>query len=272
METDFRVHALASGSSGNCTLVRANGANLLIDAGLSARAIESHCRRLGVAIDSLDAILLTHEHSDHIQGAATLARRAKAPIISNSATLNALRERSTADFPMQILPTGDTFTLGGATIRSFPVPHNAAEPVGWVIDSGQGRVAYATDVGSVTDNLREAIRGAHLVVIEANHDIKWLWKGSYSPQMKAQVASPVGHLSNEECAELLAERMAEGTAATVWLAHLSRENNAPALAKRTVEERLAKQPCAPHCVEVALRDQPSVSWRYGAQAFQMSLL
>lgn len=268
----MRVHALASGSSGNCTLVRANGATMLIDAGLSARAIENHCRRLGVAIESLDAILLTHEHSDHIQGAATLARRAKAPVISNSATLNALFERSTADFPAQALPTGHSLALGGAAIRSFPVPHNAAEPVGWIVETGRTRVAYATDVGSVTDDLRNAIRGAQLVIIEANHDIKWLWKGSYSPQMKAQVASPIGHLSNEECAELLAERLSDGVAATVWLAHLSRENNAPALAKRAIEERLAKQSCVPHRVEVALRDQPSVSWRYGAQAFQMSLL
>lgn len=272
METDIRVHSLASGSSGNCMLIRSNGMNLLIDAGLSARAIENHCRRLGVAIESLSAILLTHEHSDHIQGAATLARRAKAPIVGNSATLNALRERSTADFPTLTLPTSSTITLGETTVRSFPIPHNAVEPVGWVVESGQGRIAYATDVGSITDDLREAVRGAQLVIIEANHDIRCLWHGSYSPQMKAQVASPVGHLSNEECAELLAERMEEGTAATVWLAHLSRQNNAPSLAKRTIEERLAKQKCVPHRVEVAMRDQPSVSWRYGAQAFQMSLL
>ena len=95
--------------------------------------------------------------------------------------------------------------MGKVGIRSFAVPHNATEPVGWVIEAGSGRIAYATDVGSVTPDVREAIQGAHLVVIEANHDIRWLWNGSYSPQMKAQVASPIGHLSNEDCAELLAE-------------------------------------------------------------------
>lgn len=268
----LRVHALASGSSGNATLIQAGETNLLIDAGLSVQRLSSHLKRHGVGVGNLSGILLTHEHTDHASGAGALARKMDAPLIANAATLEACAQRDERPFPIRELTTGDVIRIGRLEVASFPVPHDAVEPVGFVIQSGQTRMFYATDVGSVTPAVRSALRGVNLAILEANHELNWLWRGSYTPDMKARVASETGHLSNGDCADVLAERLEEGGALCVWLAHLSRVNNSPALARRSVLARIREQTSVPFHLEVALRDHPSVSWRAGVQAVQLSLL
>ncbi|HZO87123.1 MAG TPA: MBL fold metallo-hydrolase [Chthonomonadaceae bacterium] len=269
---DVRVHALASGSSGNAMLVQAGQTNLLIDAGLPLRTLSPLLSRRGVGVADLDAILLTHEHTDHSCGAGPLARRTGAPLIANAATLAAYAERDTLPFPTRELPTGGVVGIGAIGVRSFPIPHDAAETVGFVLTVGDQRIAYVTDVGSVTSEVRAALCGATLAIVEANHDIDWLWRGPYTEEMKARVASDTGHLSNVSCADLLAERLEEGGPLCVWLAHLSRVNNSPSLARRSVTARIAEQTRVPVALEVALRDHPSVSWRAGTRAIQLSLL
>ncbi len=271
-EEDVRVYALASGSSGNAMLVQAGKTNLLIDAGLPVRTLASHLLRRGIGVSNLDAILLTHEHTDHATGAGGMARRTGAPLVANTATLAAIAERDPLPFSTRELRTGGTVGIGSVGIRSFPVPHDAVEAVGFVLEVGSVQITYFTDAGSPTPSLREALRGANLAIVEANHDIDWLWRGPYTDEMKARVASPTGHLSNDDCADLLAERLEEGGALCVWLAHLSRVNNSPSLARRSVLARIAQQTSVPVSLEVALRDSPSVSWRAGAKAVQLSLL
>jgi phosphoribosyl 1,2-cyclic phosphodiesterase len=270
-DSDVRVYALASGSSGNAFLVQAGATSLLLDAGLSQRMLASHLARYGVGAAGLDAILLTHEHVDHSSSAGAMSRRATAPVVANAATLVAASERSELPFATSELPTGGERGFGCIGVRSFAVPHDAAEPVGYVLDIGRQRIVYCTDVGSVTPEVQAALEGATLAIVEANHDLAWLLRGPYTPDMKRRVASPTGHLSNGDSADLIAHRLVEGGPLTVWLAHLSRVNNSPALARRSILAQVAAQTSVPFALEIALRDHPSVSWRSGSKAVQTSL-
>ena len=264
------VHALGSGSSGNATLVGLEGRYLLIDAGIGARRLMAWLRKCGVQDGSLEAILITHEHEDHIRAAPSLCKRLAAPVVANRATLQAMAMR--AEPPRTVeLETGCEFAIGPFRVRSFPVLHDAADPVGYVVEAGGTQIAYATDLGCATPEVAGALKGAHLCVIEANHDLEWLLRGPYPPHMKARVASDAGHLCNMAAAELIAQRLDEGGPATVWLAHLSAVNNSPALARRTVEAALVKRVRVPARVDVALRDQPSLVWRPGDTVIQRSL-
>ena len=266
------VHSLASGSSGNAMLVRAGDTNLLIDAGLPVRTLANALLNRGVAAADLHGILLTHEHSDHSCGAGGLARRNKTPLIANAATFQAYTERDALPFMAQELETGNTTAIGSIGIRSFAVSHDAAEPVGYVLEAGTTRIVYFTDTGCVTPVIREALRGVHLAIVEANHDLEWLRRGPYAPHMKERVASDTGHLSNSDCADVLAERLDEEGTCSIWLAHLSRVNNSTALARRTVQQRIMQHTRTPFSLEVALRDQVSLTWTPGNQAVQLALL
>ncbi len=268
---DLRVHALASGSSGNAFLVQCGDTNVLIDAGIGIRLLASHLRRFEVGKGGLAAILLTHEHTDHAASAVPASYKYDSPLVANDATLAAVALRSEKEILSQSFATGSVMQIGPLSIQSFPVSHDAVEPVGFVISVGDVRVCYATDVGCVDESLREAIRAASLVVLESNHDEEWLWRGPYTQAMKQRVASDTGHLSNRACAELLGQRALEGTPFTAWLAHLSRVNNSPSLARRTALAGLSRVTTHALPVEVALRDHPSVMWRAGRQAVQLSL-
>ena len=270
--TDVSVHSLASGSSGNAMLVRAGDTSVLIDAGIGVRSLAAMIAKRGVVDGRLDAILLTHEHTDHTIGAGDMARRTRAPLVGNRATLDAYALRDELSFAVTELSTGSEIVIGAFSVRSFAVPHDAVEAVGYVIQCGRTRIAYFTDAGSCTPEMREALRGASLAVVEANHDIDWLWRGPYTHEMKTRVASSTGHLSNADCADLIAERLDEGGPMCVWLAHLSRVNNSVSLARRAVRERIVLRTRVPFHLDIALRDQPSVSWRSGARGVQLSLL
>ena len=253
-------------------LVRAGNTNILIDAGLPVRSLANALLNRGVGVSELHGILLTHEHSDHTSGAGGLARRNKTPLIANAATFQAYTERDALPFMAQELPTGGTMAIGCIGIRSFSVSHDAADPVGYVIEAGNTRIVYFTDTGCVTPTIREALRGVNLAIVEANHDLEWLRRGPYPPHMKARVASDTGHLSNADCADLLAERLDEEGSCSIWLAHLSRVNNSATLARRTVQQRIAQHTRTPFSLDVALRDQISLTWTPGKQAVQLAML
>lgn len=269
---ELRIHSLASGSSGNSMLVQSGDVSILIDAGIGIRRLSTHIAKRDVVDGSLAAVLLTHEHADHVVGAAGIARRAKAPIVANARTLAAYCAHGDLPFETRELPTGDEIAFGPISVRSFPVPHDAVEPVGFVITAGSSRIAYFTDVGSITKPVRDALRHVNLAVVESNHDLEWLRRGPYTAEMKARVASSHGHLSNHECAALLAERLELDGPMSVWLAHLSRVNNSPSLARRTIIEQVTRLTKTSFHLEIALRDQPSVSWTAGERSVQLRLL
>ena len=253
-------------------LVQAGATSVLIDAGLGVRALSAIIAKRGVVDGRLGAVLLTHEHTDHSIGAGPISRRTGAPLVGNRATLTEVAGRDSLGFSSKELATGGEITIGSIAIRSFPVPHDALEAVGYVLDCGRTRITYFTDAGCRTREIDEALRGASLAIVEANHDLAWLLRGPYTPDMKARVASATGHLCNDDCADLLADRLEADGQLCVWLAHLSRVNNSVSLARRTVRERILKRTAVPFHLDIALRDQPSISWRSGARAVQLSLL
>ncbi len=268
----FSVHALASGSSGNATLVRAGGAALLIDAGIGLRKLAHALAVHHLELSDLSGIVLTHEHTDHAMSAYALSRRHGVPLVANARTLAALFARR-AETPHVVLPVGDSWTIGSLRVETFPVPHDAVDPVGLSLHQAPGdyKMTLITDAGHVTDAMRRAVRGAHLLVLEANHDVHRLRAGDYPAALKARILSQNGHLSNEAAVALLCEHALSHGPHTVWLAHLSKENNTPKLALGYARATVALETNCPVVFDVAKRDRPSANWTPGARPVQLPL-
>lgn len=242
------ITTLASGSSGNCILVSHGATHLLVDAGISCRRIKNALAALGLTPGELTAILITHEHSDHISGLATLFKQYHLSVWCSKGTGRQLAYRIA--FLEEVLHTfepGEAFQLGNLTVTSFATSHDAADSVGYTFTDGVRKAAIVTDLGVVTPVVEDCVRGADLLVAEANHDPGMLMDGPYPPYLKQRILGERGHLSNAACAQL-----ARGSGAkTVVLAHLSAENNCPALALETVRAHLGEDVT----VEVAPRSE-----------------
>ena len=240
----LEVCTLASGSSGNCLLVRGGGSQVLVDAGISCRRIVTALRQLGVDPRALDGVLITHEHSDHIAGLATLTKQYRLPVYASRGTgWELCRRIAFLEDLLRPFESGAAFQAGELEVTSFPTPHDAAQSVGYVLFHGEKRAAVATDLGYVPPEVEWAVRGADLLVCEANHDVEWLQSGPYPYPLKARILGDRGHLSNEAGAEL-AWTAVEGGARTVVLAHLSHENNTPRRALDVVGGVLSRRGAA----------------------------
>jgi phosphoribosyl 1,2-cyclic phosphodiesterase len=241
---NVRVCLLASGSKGNSIFVESGGCKILVDAGLSARQILARLQAIGVDGTELDAVFITHEHIDHTRGAGVLARKLKIPVVASASVWNECRESfgttSIAEFE-----SGSPFTFKDLLIDPFPITHDACDPVGFIIESRDGRIGVATDLGIVTRLVTDKLQGCRAVVLEANHDEGMLLNGPYPWHLKQRIKSRHGHLSNVQSAELLEEilhPLLEG----VFLAHLSEVNNDPTVAYDTARTLLDGQyVCAP---------------------------
>ncbi|HEY3331413.1 MAG TPA: MBL fold metallo-hydrolase [Capsulimonadaceae bacterium] len=270
----FSVHALASGSSGNSTLVRHYDGDrehvFLIDAGIAARTLNSHLAELGIDPASLAGIVLTHEHTDHSRAAGPFARKHGVPVIANDATLRRVFAGGT-DGPTISLPTGSEWRVGSVCVTTFPVPHDAADPVGINVCGGGYKASLLTDLGSITPNLAEMVRGADLLICETNHDVHRLTTGPYPDLLKRRILSDRGHLSNEVAVKFMVEHLVHKGPCTFWLAHLSKVNNLPKLAINYARATLKLEAGVPFVLDVALRDRPSASWTPGRSPLQLSL-
>jgi phosphoribosyl 1,2-cyclic phosphodiesterase len=233
----FHLTVLASGSSGNCSLIETPTTRVLVDAGLSARQISKKLEVIGVQPEQLDGILLTHEHSDHAAAAGVWARRYKTPVYANRLTADALKEHSNG-VEWRLFSTGAEFELGALQVQSFAIPHDAAEPVGFVVKYESHAVGFLTDLGVATKMVIERVRCVHTLLLEANHDEKLLQDDTRRPwAIKQRIFSRHGHLSNAAAAEVLAE-IAGGNLRRAVLGHLSEDCNTPDLALGTVRARL----------------------------------
>jgi phosphoribosyl 1,2-cyclic phosphodiesterase len=233
----FFVTVLGSGSSGNCSLVETSETRILVDAGLSARKIEQRLAGVGVRPEQIDGILVTHEHSDHVMALGVWGRRYGTPVYSNSLTAEALK-KDTAGVPWRCFVTGTRFQLGDIEVQSFPISHDAAEPVGFVLDHGGVGAGFLTDLGFATRLVVERVRPVHTLLIETNHDEKLLQDDTRRPwSVKQRILSRHGHLSNAAAAEVLAG-MVGGNLRRAVLGHLSSDCNTRDLAVQTVRERL----------------------------------
>lgn len=254
----MELRTLASGSSGNCILVSQGESHLLIDAGISCRRITAALRALGIPADKLLGVLVTHEHSDHISGLATLTKQLGLPVYTSPGTARELIRRMA--WPVGLLrevKPGEAFDVGPFVGAGFATSHDAEEPMGFTLSCQGRRAAIATDLGYVSDEVLRGVLGAQLVVCEANHDVELLRMGKYPYPLKRRILGERGHLSNEAGAEL-ALRCVEQGARTVLLAHLSAENNTPALALGAAKAALAGH--GDVTVAVAPRYEPSPAY------------
>lgn len=250
------VVVLGSGSRGNSTLVRVNGRALLIDAGFSAKELRRRLEAVGQDPRKLLAILVTHEHSDHTQALRVFTKRHPSLVAANAATLAALE-------PIQgrlqdCLPfvTGEPFDVGPFGVTPFLQPHDAAEPVGYVIEAEGVKIGYSTDLGHVTKLVEARLAGCAGVIFEANHDRQMLMTGPYTWPTKQRIASRQGHLSNDHAAAALPGILAYGTRKLV-LAHISEQNNEPLLARTVVEGALKEAGLEHVAVNLARQDGPA---------------
>lgn len=232
----LRIATLASGSSGNCTLVSDGRTHILIDAGISARRITTDLKALGVNPAELTAVLVTHEHTDHISGLNVLKNQLGFRLCATLPTARQLCYRMAGlEERLHIFEPCEPFELGTLRVEAFPTMHDCARPVGYTVSDDEGaKMALATDLGVVTDAVERGITGARLLIAETNYDPDSLLSGPYPPFLKERILSDHGHLSNEMGA-LMALRAVERGARTVILGHLSQENNTPRLAREAVE-------------------------------------
>lgn len=254
----LRVAVLASGSKGNATYVELDGTRLLIDAGISARRITRSLADLGVDAASLDGVFITHEHSDHIKGLPTLLKQYHLPLFAPPATLRAIRE-SLAVPEDTFTPLTGNVMLGAVSVKSFSTLHDAVSPVGYAV-CGSEKCALATDLGFLTNDVMTAIEGADALILEANHDRELLQRGSYPWHLKQRILSNRGHLSNSAAAWALVRLKKRPRA--VFLAHMSQENNRPALVEETVRTILRQQNIRQDDLLLTAQDVPT-SWGFG---------
>ena len=223
----MRVCLLASGSRGNSALIEVDGCRLLVDAGLSGRETERRLSLLGLSGADLHAILVSHEHHDHVNGIGPLARRYNLAVHIDRETHAAL-PRLGQVARLEHFSAGEQFSCRNLIIRTFSTTHDAVNPVGFVIESAEGKVGFATDLGMPTRLVAEQLKDCRVLVIEANHDEQMLWEGPYPWPLKQRIRGRHGHLSNVETRQLLQAVSWPGLEA-VFLAHLSEENNCPQL-------------------------------------------
>lgn len=263
------VNSLASGSSGNSILVREGQTSLLIDVGIGIRTLTSAMLSIGSHPSELSGILITHEHSDHIKSAFTVAMRYNVPLIANAPTLERVDGAEYA--PSRVLDVGEEMSLGDLRVRSFPISHDAVRPVGYTVMSVTSSVCSVTDTGILTPEIRAESTQANLLILESNHDAEMLRTGPYPWHLKRRVAGDRGHLSNDTAAGLLLDLAESGKPISVWLAHLSKTNNSPAVALSTAQYLLWSCLGTTMDIHVALRDVPSLEWQEQERPVQFSL-
>jgi len=234
----MRIAVLASGSSGNALLLTSNTTAVLVDAGISARRIEAGLAATGLDGSALDAVLVTHEHGDHVTGLGPIARRCRLPVYATPGTHSMIGRFLGGCEAFEVEP-GESFGLGDLSIWPFSVSHDCADPVGYAVTDGVSTVAVATDLGHVGRGVRHHLASADCVVLESNHDERMLLDGPYPWHLKQRILSNVGHLSNSDASSEL-EAIAHGPLATVILAHVSKENNTLELARETAAAALAR--------------------------------
>jgi len=235
-----KLTILGSGSSGNCAYVETDEARVLVDAGFSGRQIRQRLASIGRAPENLTAIFITHEHSDHIAGLSGLADKLRIPVYCNRATKEEIERIGGVRAEFRLFTTGGSFEVGDITVETFTIPHDAQDPVGYLLRTPTANLGFATDLGHVTRLVAERIRVAHALVLEANHDIKMLQDCPRRPwSLKQRILGRHGHLSNEAAADCVADIMTANLQ-HLYLGHLSRECNKPELAHRVVQNRLTE--------------------------------
>lgn len=257
----IQLASLFSGSSGNAVYISNGNTHILVDAGLSGKTIEESISSIGGSIHNIQAILISHEHMDHILGAGVLSRRYGIPIYANSKTWDAMRRdlKKISGECIRTFVTGEPFIIGDIEVSTFHTPHDAAESVGFNFRYQQKKVTIATDIGHMNRTLLTSLEGSDILLLESNHDIEMLKVGRYPWPLKQRILGDSGHLCNDIAAKVVAYLALKGTR-KFMLGHLSKENNFPELAYETVNSALREKSIIAGrdvYVSVARRDRAS---------------
>lgn len=242
----FEVITLGSGSAGNATLVRSRTTAFLVDAGLSARQLARRLAECALEPHQLAGVVLTHEHSDHTGALRVLLSRHELPVFCNPLTAHALKDGGLTHGDWRLFQTGSEFAVGDFAVRSFAVPHDASDPVGFRITCGEASFGVLTDLGHATSAVFEMLRGIRALLIETNYDEALLQRDTRRPwSVKQRILSRHGHLSNSAAASVV--RQLEAPLTEIILGHLSRDCNSPELAIAAMQTAVGQRPCRVHC-------------------------
>lgn len=234
----MELRVLASGSKGNCIYVSGGGTAVLVDAGLSARELVARLKAAEIEPETLQAVLFTHDHSDHYKGIEVFRKKYPVRLFANEGTASGIeRECPKLKAEWEIFETATSFEIGGLRIEAFSVPHDASDPVGFLFDDGTSRLCVATDLGQGTPLVRNKLSQCNAAVLESNHDYDMLMQSSRAWPLKTRIAGRSGHLSNVDAAELICSALTDHLH-TLLLAHLSDECNTAALALNTMRQKL----------------------------------
>lgn len=252
----MRFASLGSGSRGNATVVAADRTCLLLDCGFSIKETEARLGRLGLAATQLTALVVTHEHADHISGVGPLARRCKLPVWMTAGTAQAVRHRGMDGVDIRVFNSHEPFAVDGIEITPFPVPHDAREPCQFVFSDGRWRLGVLTDTGSSTLHIESSLTRCHGLLLECNHDPDLLRASDYPPSLKERIGGRLGHLANATAADILS-RLDCAQLQYIAAMHLSEKNNTPGRARGALSAVLG---CPPGWVQVADQDE-GLPWR-----------
>jgi phosphoribosyl 1,2-cyclic phosphodiesterase len=252
----MRFASLGSGSSGNALLIESDDTLILLDCGFGLTEVTARLARAGVAPDDLDAIIVTHEHEDHGGGVAKLASAFGIAVYLTRGTLSGLGADGRSIPRTVLIDPYTTFAVNGVEVRPFPVPHDAREPVQFMVSDGAARLGVLTDTGQPTPHIAQVLSGVHALVLECNHDLDMLMNGPYPARLKSRIAGRLGHLANTAAAELV-QAMDCSRLQHVLAAHLSRTNNTPELARAALAGELG---CETDWIGVATQDE-GFAWR-----------
>lgn len=229
--------SLVSGSSGNSTFLSDGKTNILVDCGMSGKRLQESLAKIDVSAADIDALLITHEHIDHVKGAGVISRKFDIPIYATVGTHNSMSVGKVSDKNICIVEKDKPFEIGSIGVNAFAIPHDAQDPVGYSFFADGEKVSVATDIGYMSDEILREISGSSAVLLESNHDVQMLEFGSYPYELKKRILGRYGHLSNDAAGETAVKLVREG-AKKILLGHLSDENNTPDIAFKTVENIL----------------------------------
>ena len=257
----FNFSSLYSGSTGNCLLIQSNDSNILIDAGVSQKKITSALASFNLALDNIDAIVITHEHSDHISSVGSISKKYNIPVYANIETLNSMgsQKEKIQDENKHIFLPNKKFKIKDIEIQGFKIPHDAANPCGFNLYHDNKKITIATDIGHIDDTLLSHLKDSSFILLEANYDPDILKYSRYPFLLKQRISGPNGHLSNQTSAKTISTLATKYGLKSAMLGHLSKENNFPELAMKTVTDELKSNNLTSNdfTLRVASRDLPS---------------
>ncbi len=254
----LRFASIGSGSKGNCLVAEAGSTRVLLDCGLSPRETERRLARIGLAPSDISGILVTHEHEDHAGQAYPFAAQHRLPVWLTHGTQVAMAEsgKVPGDVDTRTILGRDAFAIGDLEVRPYTVPHDAREPVQFVLSDGASRLGVLTDIGATTAHVEATLSGCDALVLECNHDVDMIWGGDYPKWLKERITGPFGHLSNLQAEQLLGA-LDRSRLKHVFAAHLSHQNNRPELAREALARAMG---CAPDWIGLSTQEE-GFAWR-----------